>query len=361
MYINNVKIESISQVHIGNGNFLQYGNDFIVEGKDEDAIIHVLSLNKLKKILNDDHAIINQWTEAILNNNSGLFLQKILKCIPPKDYSLRNIDSFVNFQYANSTLKECMHDGMGRPYIPGSSIKGAIRTVLMAVFAKDLLNIKDTINTKEQSIIIRNIEKKIFGNKPENDIMRFMHTGDAYFEKGIEIAVKQVNINITQRKNLLDERKAQAVEVIPNGETSSFRLKIESPFFKSFNIKNHEELFSIINQHTKKITEEELHFWASMTEFYGHNNYVNSIRFILDKINKCDKNECVLRLGQASGWRYVTGSWLESLDSNFFKRNIVPLCRPKNKEKYSNYPFPKSRRIDDESYLFGFVKLTLDN
>jgi hypothetical protein len=62
-------------------------------------------------------------------------------------------------------------------------------------------------------------------------------------------------------------------------------------------------------------------------------------------------------LGQAIGWRFITGAWTETLDEDIFYREIVPMARFKN-ERYSNYVFPKSRRIDDESYVFGFLKLT---
>jgi CRISPR type III-A-associated RAMP protein Csm5 len=34
------------------------------------------------------------------------------------------------------TLKECIHSGLGVPYIPGSSIKGAIRTAIVATLAQ---------------------------------------------------------------------------------------------------------------------------------------------------------------------------------------------------------------------------------
>ena len=74
-------------------------------------------------------------------------------------------------------------------------------------------------------------------------------------------------------------------------------------------------------------------------------------------IEACQTNECILRIGQASGWRFVTGAWLEDIDKHYFNNVIVPLCRPKN-DRYRGYPFPKSRRIDESSNVFGFVKLT---
>ena len=96
-----------------------------------------------------------------------------------------------------------------------------------------------------------------------------------------------------------------------------------------------------------------------------HNNdataeaYVESMKKILDEVRKCGKGQCILRLGQASGWRFTTGAWTEGL--SIFKSTIVPMARPKNKENnYEMYDFPKTRRIGEGSdNILGFVKLTI--
>ena len=64
-----IKIETISQVHIGNGVFLQEGNDFIVE----DNNIDILSLDKLGSVIGTDETIIRQWLDAIMENQEPLF------------------------------------------------------------------------------------------------------------------------------------------------------------------------------------------------------------------------------------------------------------------------------------------------
>ena len=45
-----IKIETLSPIHIGNGTFLQQGNDYIVD----DNHINVLSLDILGKIIGTD-------------------------------------------------------------------------------------------------------------------------------------------------------------------------------------------------------------------------------------------------------------------------------------------------------------------
>ena len=78
---------------------------------------------------------------------------------------------------------------------------------------------------------------------------------------------------------------------------------------------------------------------------------------ILAEINSCEKGkECVIRIGHASGWRFITGAWTEELEN--FHDVVIPASRPKN-FNYTEYDFPKSRRIDEESDVLGFVKLKL--
>ena len=85
--------------------------------------------------------------------------------------------------------------------------------------------------------------------------------------------------------------------------------------------------------------------------------YIEKIQGMLEQTQSCEaEKECVLRIGHGSGWRFITGAWTEDLDN--FASLIVPASRPAN-YKYTEYDFPKTRRVDDQCELLGFVKLTL--
>ena len=78
---------------------------------------------------------------------------------------------------------------------------------------------------------------------------------------------------------------------------------------------------------------------------------------MLEQTQSCEaEKECVLRIGHGSGWRFITGAWTENLD--YFYSVVVPVSRPKN-FKYEQFDFPKTRRVDDECELLGFVKLSI--
>lgn len=383
---NNIKVQTLSQVHVGSGVFLQKGNDFIVVDRGEESDIYVIDPNKLGNIIGTDQATIDEWVVRIESGTAADFIQLRTKGHQPKEYAKRKITNFANFDNIQGTLKECLHDGMGRPYIPGSSIKGAIRTAVVAALARnkgnDYLSQKFTKifqeeNKRKQDKMLSDFEKAFMGNNPNSDLFRFITVGDAFFEMSSEVAVKQINLNIREIDSLVDKKMQQVVEAIGSDEKASFSLKIDKERFELVKNAQHKDLaglpalpqelkdiphlFALINQHTKQLVEDEIRIWSEdYGDFKGQSGYVENMEEILDSINSCKANQCVLRLGQAIGWRFITGAWTESLDEDFFYDNIVPKARPRNEQKYSDYVFPKSRRIDDESYVFGFLKLTFE-
>ena len=383
---NNIKVQTLSQIHVGSGVFLQKGNDFIVVSKNGDSDIYVIDPNKLGEIIGTDQATIDEWVVRIENGTAADYIEMRTKGHSPKEYAKRKITNFANFDDTQGTLKECLHDGMGRPYIPGSSIKGAIRTAVVAALARNkgndyltqkLAKIFQEWNKGKQNKMLSDFEKNFMGNNPNSDLFRFITVGDAFFDKNSGVAVKQINLNIRERESLIDKRMQQVVEAIGVDEKSSFALKIDKERFEIVKNARHKDLeglpalpeeltdiphlFALINQHTKQLVEDEIRIWSEdYGDFKGQNNYIESMEEILGSINACRQNQCVLRLGQAIGWRFITGAWTEMLDEDFFYNNIVPSARPGNDRKYSSYVFPKSRRIDDESYVFGFLKLTYE-
>ena len=383
---NNIKVQTLSQVHVGSGVFLQKGNDFIVVNHGEESDIYVIDPNKLGNIIGTDQATIDEWVIRIERGTAADFIQLRTKGHQPREYAKRKITNFANIDDTQGTLKECLHDGMGRPYIPGSSIKGAIRTAVVAALANNkgndylsqkLTKIFQEVNKRKQDKMLSDFEKVFMGNNPNSDLFRFITVGDAFFGKSSEIAVKQINLNIRERDSLIDKRMQQVVEAIGPDETASFSLKIDKErfeFVKNARYKDLEglpalpqeltdipHLFALINQHTKQLVEDEIRIWSEdYSDFRGQSGYVENMEEILESINSCKPNQCVLRLGQAIGWRFITGAWTENLDEEFFYSTIVSKARPRNEQKYSDYVFPKSRRIDDESYVFGFLKLTFE-
>ena len=379
---NNIRITNLTQVHIGSGETLQKDTDFIVRRNGKDSDIYIIDPDRVGKIIGTDQRVLDQWIASIEKGDTNSFFDLFLKRAKPADYSKRRITNYADDR-RGMTLKEFIHDGTGRPYIPGSSLKGAIRTAIIAFLASKMPEtVKERIvgsladkhgKYRDEFGEHKSAENVMLGDTPNKNLMRFIRVGDAYYNKGIEMAVTQVSLN--QRKSydcLIDKKRAQPVEAIGAEETSSFSLAIDKKKFDEvFAHRNDKDLkgmkslpeeistitglFKVINDHTRRLVESEISYWRDLTQYQGAENYIEEMENILNAVNACKDGECVMRVGQATGWRFITGAWTECLKN--FKNKVVPNARP-HWEKYIDYDFPKTRRMDDESYLFGFVKLS---
>ena len=370
-----IKIETLTAVHIGSGETLQYGTDF-VPGKTEDGdVLSIIEPRKVLDLIGVDN--VQQWVKAIERKEpTSQVVKRYVPNAKLEDYSNRIILEWSDVRDTD-TLKEQIHNGQGRPYIPGSSIKGAIRTSILASLA-------DTIQSKENKIDksgkdfkgffkqkadAKRIESELFGATPNNDIFRFLQVGDAYFGELREVAIRMVNINERERHSFWDTSKPQLIEAISPEDDSEFQLKLNISGYNYSRGKVNQlpscmsseaELFRTINTHTQKLLCEELEYWEEREDKDESDKvtiYLEKVNDILSIARACkDGKECILRIGHGSGWCFITGAWAKSLKN--FDSLVVPVSRPKN-SNYEQYDFPKTRRVDDECELLGFVKLSI--
>ncbi|WP_337940467.1 type III-A CRISPR-associated RAMP protein Csm5 [Parabacteroides sp.] len=364
-----ITIETLTPVHIGNGNFLQNNADYVVYREDEDSFIAVMDPQKILALVGEEH--LDDWLLSIENPDDNIqrFVRRHNKKATPEDYALRIITNFAEVK-ASDTLKECLHNGMGVYYIPGSSIKGAIRTAVLSVLAKGK-SLENKIADRSNKITAKLVEKEFFGKDPNSDVFRFLQVGDAYFEKDSGIATRMVNLNIRKKDDLMDKSKAQVVEAIGIGSQSIFQMKVTDTYYQWAKMRKPGDiavlpkemeslssLFMLINTYSEDMVLSEIDRWTELCDSYsGADEYIESMQSVLDNIRQCRKGkECVLRIGYGVGWRFITGGWSEELD-NFNK--VISASRPNN-HFYEEYVFPKSRRLDVDGDVLGFVKLSIN-
>lgn len=381
-----IKIETLTSVHIGSGENLQYGSDF-VSGLDAEGygLFGIVDPKKIFNLIGEEH--IGNWVTAIERQEST---KTIIKQFAPhaklEDYSKRILLDYCDVQAKNGeTLKEFIHDGMGKPYIPGSSIKGAIRTAVLATLASEVRDAANRIDASKRDnrtgqikkgANAKKVESALFGADPNSDVFRFLQVGDAVFEPNCEEAHRMVNINERERQSFWDKSKPQMIETIGSRYESEFQLKIASGYYdfakrkwpqnaKNFignlpvDMSTMQKLFETINENTKCLIESEIEYWEERKcddDSGKVSEYIDKMNDILTIVKRCKSgSECVLRIGHGSGWRFITGAWTENFEN--FSSLVVPVSRPKN-FNYEQYDFPKTRRVDDQCELLGFVKLT---
>lgn len=263
-----IKIETLTAVHIGSGEVLTKDLDFFkakdLEGYD---VLAVIDAKKLMQVIGTEH--VNEW--IIYIERQRPVSELVAKYAPQAvvdDYT-RTIDYGGNVE---NQLKEFIHDGMGRPYIPGSSIKGAIRTAVLAQILQDKEQVQIDAYLQRNPKYNKNhvAEDELFGKEAKENIFRFLHVGDAIFGGLMTSVRRMVNINERRTQDYYDQSKPQLVEVLVDEDESTFDMKLDLPKYEHCKyyvgalpdgMSSLPELFRTINNYTKKLLGSEIEYW----------------------------------------------------------------------------------------------------
>ncbi|HNY71398.1 MAG TPA: type III-A CRISPR-associated RAMP protein Csm5 [Syntrophorhabdus sp.] len=368
-----IELQTLSPVHVGSGRFLQSNMEYVF-GKEN---IGVVDEHKVFNLLGEDR--ISAWVASIERGESlvaflkGFDLNFTLQKISGRIISLACEKSLAK---DCASLKENIHNGQGLPYLPGSSIKGSIRSALFNQIIRERSTGIEPHKIENRGKISASVlEKEIFGNDPNHDVFRFLRVGDAYFRPNGTVALMMENLNIKERAGeevaVKDSSKKQLVEAIGTGEKADFVINIDKVGIKlnsdSHQIRNFPagfesivSLFKLINRNTEMILEMELKFWEEYQDDIAL-NYVEQLSHFLQKAKACNHGECIMRMSHGSGWSFITGGWSKESylveDDLYWK--IRRASRPGEESRYSHLPFPKSRRISSSIELPGMVLLRI--
>lgn len=368
----NVKIKTLTPIHIGSGTFFHYNTDyFTYRLTNGDVKVGITDERKVLDLIGLEH--IQNWVNSIeRGQNTRDFVRVYCADAKVSQYTKRTMYLYAKANEGD-TLKEHIHNGAGLPYIPGSSIKGALRTAVIAAVASRTETLDAKVLDRNGRVSASSFEKNIFGSDPNADVFRFLQCGDAYFGAGTEIAFRmQMYLNITQRDDLHpnSDTKPQIIEAIGTDEETTFQLNLKSQYYQWAkqqapssigNMPNEmssiTKLFETVNRHTKNLLDEDIAFWNDRNET-GAEGYISLLEQMSTRINHLiqeGNKSCILRLGHSIGWNFITGGWSKQL--TIFENVVVPAARPNNK-RYNQYPFPKSRRLDSDGEILGFVMLS---
>ena len=355
-----LKIEVLTPLSIGAGAEKDWvrGVDFV----ENEEKIYKLNLKKIVK----EGVNIDRLTSFFASKNEQGIISLITE---PK---LEKVSDFVMPLSADSPndIKAFVKNQLtGKPILAGSSLKGAIRSILF-----------DYLRDSELD------EKQVFGSSVKGDeFMRFIKISDAEFDGTTLVNTKIFNL---QKNNgsWCGGWKHGGKETGDNYKSTGFNtiyecLKPSQSGFASImlslsqfdKIGNHpynekkrgilsNDLFKVINNHTKEYLEKEKAFFEEYSADKT-NLIVDSINNLLNLIPS-DNSYCILKMSAGSGFHSITGDWQfddYSIDSITLKRNG-------GTDKSFGYDIDgqksksaKSRKIavyGEHFDLMGFVKLT---
>lgn len=348
----NICLEIVTPLSIGPGVEKDWtkGVDYV----EKDGKIFLLNLHKMI----DAGIDVNKLTTCIEKKDSNNLLKLIgrkLLDVSDKEMELpvtssQNIKSFVKSQFT------------GCPIIPGSSIKGAIRSIIF-----NHLRFNETK------------EKDVFGNSTKGDeFMRFFKFTDFNFDD-----TELINTKIYSLINKGDKWSGGWKHSFAEGTNAHFKptgfntlyeslmpsqigygaLMLSETAFDTFGINNQikgqqkkelfllSNLFKVINDYTRNYLKKEKDFFLSYPTEKSE-RIIDGIDELIKQI-PTDNSFCIFKMAVGSGFHSITGDWL------FDDYVSGILDRKRNK---GNNVKPKSRKIailkDKRFMLMGFVKIT---
>ncbi|MCD6451521.1 MAG: type III-A CRISPR-associated RAMP protein Csm5 [Acidobacteria bacterium] len=356
--IRRYRFKVLTPLHIGNGEKLSSHYDFIVKGD----IYFRIDIDRL--IENPMQAQALSRSLERKDFKIGFFLAE--RGIQPEkvsQYTCRLEGGTINKKEVNQHIRDIHH----RPFIPGSSIKGAIRTAVFCyLLRRDIGKLKRAIellskedNKRKPKNFDDELMGEVLGKDPHHDLLRLLSVSDSTpFAKEWQ-AIRKVAVSQLNGKKILDifveavEPKAEGEVEISWNKHLLFRIiqeKKEGKFPLLDGLNGFDGLLSIIRDYSEKLLERE-------RKVYEGGEY-SRVRETIDKLLREQKNKekgFLLPLGWGGGM--ATKTVLHLIDDlkslkDLFKR--IGRGKPKFTQVGGKVTFPRTRRIAYEGNTLSF-------
>lgn len=388
-----VTAQILTPLHIGAGSEKDWveGMDYIIR----DGYLWHLDMNKMHVAgvdMNKLSALFETGNAKEVKNIIGSKFKDVSDFhITAPNVPAREIKSFLRNQLTN------------RPLLVGSSLKGAIRSILFNYLTDNGHNIerKDRFGKDKDS---RQLNEEVFGNLNDGtEYMRYIRVGDFELPQNSTELVNTKIFNLDGGQGhwtggwkhkggkegettttFMETGFNTVYECLPFGAKADGKIMIADKLFNNFIAHNQKrstpkivskedtkmalvnspisELCKLINKYTRKYVEKEQAFFSkySQAEYSDYlcaneEDFSGATTLMLGELDNLQANQCILKMSAGAGFHAITGDW--QFDDYF--SGILDQKRNKQGVK------PKSRKIaithdDDDLYLdlMGFVKLT---
>ncbi len=278
-------------------------------------------------------------------------------------------------QHLPEKIREQQKDAMNRPYLPGTALKGAIRTALLAEWLRSVPKqiIEPFLPQKHRggkaprrNRASQNLIQNLLGKEARQDLFRSLKTRDTMFvQEDLALAdIRWLNEtrwrSMSKRKSFEEWSQADGIyaEILKPQAISTTTIIWDQFLFSDHrwqqtgtiaNIlpKGFAELTEKLNQHAKYRLQREIEFYQHMKKPQPK----AECEKILALINS-ESDSAYLQLAWGSGWRGMTGDWASEEQVLKF-RELFNLGK-------KGRPFPKTRRlaVNGEPRLpLGWIRL----
>lgn len=356
-----VTVTTLTPLHIGTGTELLRGFDFDTAGNttfvlDQDAI----------------------YARELERNGPRARLDKPARELIISD-ELRPGSPFVRYTLQGSTtvaqLREQIKDVHGRPYLPGSSLKGALRTALLR-YALDTGLVATRLGPgNEAKKADDHWEGEVFGDNPNRDILRALYVADSAPLPTEPSPLMLGNVRVFVNARDADKTESEiplAVEAVRAGVRFETTLTLDELTLK----------------YTEDAQQNDRLDWEKRRQWLAHlpeiarqagRRHLNEELLIAQSKGfaaaeafykaqlAAQGNDIVLQMSWGTGWNGMTvGEHLPQAPHDEVRKRYQLGKPPQHKGPWQpdlSKPFPKTRRLVNGNAAlglpFGWVRLTL--
>ena len=372
-------IELLSDVHIGTGTELKRDLDWIAPG---DGYVYFANSDQLLETVFERAEADGKEMREVANILAGSTLAELgeMGWLTREDFHAES----ALFRYrlhgspATVNIREQIKDVYGKPYLPGSSLKGALRTVL-AVAAAD--TVKPTLDQlgRSRSWAGQPVEQQLFGRDPNHDLLRALQVGDSQPVAVTQLALRRAHIYPTASQSYRGRSRGLDVdvEVLRKGTVLTLPIHVPTELLEDhntpFDIRRREELAhwerhsdwlenlaQAGQENARKLLEDEVRFFQERRDVPAVHTFY---RRLVDSYTRLGANEFLVVLGWGGGWHTKTLNRYLKRDERVFDRLVSRYrLNPTGTHKPGD-PFPKSRHLvrnrEQAGPPLGWVKVTL--
>jgi len=346
-----MRLEILTPIHIGSGD-KYLATDFVIK---KDRAVFIDSIKFFEEV---DKKGLDPIDVAREIGEGKKFIEDF---VDPYKIKIREVPFNGKFNGKKQKKEILAHiKSRGKPYIPGSSIKGAIRTAILWKEVNDnrgllewtVNHIKEEVKRKRGHLDRRDLtklddelEEKVFRkakltkkkDDPKNDLLRAMRIYDSEFIDGYSIY--QINFlgmrDLSALAECLDARQVTELEANIDGLTLEYlNQKLDCDY-----------ILSASREFAEKIVEVEV-----------NRNYPPEAKREFKNVLR--SRGVVLRVGWGIGWYSSTIGTLLKTHPEFedIRKKLGLGINPKAKRKFSRN-FPMIRRITFDNRPLGWISI----
>ena len=364
------QLQVLTPVHIGSGETLNPIDGYYVNGR----WYHI----DLERVLSDPSTDLNALTSEMSQREFRWQQYLSRRNVEPSevsDYSLLCPQSPENVE-----IRDAIKTVDSRPYIPGSSLKGALRTALLG----EILNVSDAAYEKSRDHIetvidqgprgnprreqpARHIEQLAFGKDPNHDLLRALQVSDTQPLKSDALEIGLVwTVTLNENDQLVQkidrgQQYKHFVEQFQAQQRLTFTLKIDDFLFRErektrlgYSDSQEEtlrDIAEVCRSDTDALMRQELAFYDD----YNFSEIADAYDKLIRINNELAKGAFLLQIGWGTGYHAntVTNIIADTVEESPEDEDIWMDLRERfrlgesrsRRDSYDARAFPKTRRI----------------